>query len=353
MQEYPMIGSHVEAYPLEEDKLQVFNRNTGKTYTLGSNESAVYQMLNGANTVDDVLQKCSCYSRKETEALIEAFSDLGFFEKEKKKFNPFKIKLRLFNPNKLLKTGTPVTKLLHYIILLLCPMIFIAGIVVNRILVEDAIGFYGQAMAGIAELGVSGWVWIVVLSLFSLALHECAHMITARKYGVNVPEIGVMLYFLVPCAYTNISGINLLKSKIQRLIVLASGSLVNFAIIGICGLTMCFTDSGILVSCAAALALANIGTVFLNLMGLLKFDGYYALEVILDEPKLRENALSSIVASLRTAFAGKKEEKAAYRQMLSEPENILKYIVYGVYFVFSTGYIPVIMLNTVIPFFAR
>lgn len=353
MLKYPMIGRHVEAYPLEEDKLQVFNRNTGKTYTLGSNESTVYQLLNGANTVDDVLQKCSCYSRQETEALIKAFSDLGFFEKEKKKFNPFKIKLRLFNPNKLIKTGAPVTRLLHYIILLICPMIFIVGIVMNRFFINDAIGFYGQAMAGIAELGVSRWAWIVVLSLTSLALHECAHMITARKYGVNVPEIGVMLYFLIPCAYTNISGINLLKSKTRRLIVLASGSLVNFAIIGICSITMCITDSKSLVSYATALALSNIGTVFLNLMVLLKFDGYYALEVILDEPKLRENALSSIFASIRTAFAGKKEEKAAYRQMLSEPENLLKHIVYGVYFIFSTGYIPVIMLNTVVPFLTR
>lgn len=353
MMEYPMIGSHVEAYPLEEDKLQVFNRNTGKTYTLGSNEAAVYQLLNGANTVDDVLQKCPCYSRQETEALIKAFSDLGFFEKEKKKFNPFKIKLRLFNPNKLIKTGSSVTKILHYIILFVCPMMFIAGIVMNRILINDAMSFYGQSVTGITELGVADWVLIVFLSLISLALHECAHMITARKYGVNVPEIGVMLYFLVPCAYTNISGINLLKSKTQRLIVLLSGSLVNFAVIGICNITMCTTDSKKLVSYAAVLALANIGTIFLNLMVLLKFDGYYALEVILDEPKLRENAISAVVSSIRTAFTGKKEEKAAFRQMIGEPENTLKYIMYGVYFVFSTGYIPVIMLNTIVPFLTR
>lgn len=351
--EYPMIGSHVEAYPLEENKLQIFNRNTGKTYTLGKNESTVYQLLNGANTVDEVLQKCSCYSKQEIEALIKAFSNLGFFEKGKKKFNPFKIKLRLFNPNKLITTGSAVTKLFHYIILFVCPMMFIAGIVMNRILTNDAMGFYGQAVTGITELGVADWVLIAVLSLMSLALHECAHMITARKYGVNVPEIGVMLYFMVPCAYTNISGINLLKSKTRRLIVLVSGSLVNFAVIGICNITMCITDSKKLIAYAAALALANIGTIILNLMVLLKFDGYYALEVILDEPKLRETALSSIIATIRTAFTGKKEEKAAFRQMISEPENILKHIVYGVYFVFSTGYIPVIMLNTIVPFLTR
>lgn len=351
--EYPMIGGHVEAYPLEEDKLQIFNRNTGKTYTLGKNESSVYQLLNGANTINDITLQCSFYTEKEIDALIKAFSDLGFFEKAKKKFNPFKIKLRLFNPNKLMRADSPLTKILHYVILFICPLMFIAGIVMNRILVHDAMSFYGQAMIGIRGLGIAGWIMIVFLSLLSLALHECAHMITARKYGVNVPEMGVMLYFLVPCAYTNITGINLLKSKTKRLIVLASGSLVNFAIIGICSIVMCITASKELVSYAAALALANIGTIFLNLMVLLKFDGYYALEVILDEPKLRENAISAVLSSVRTLFAGKKEEKAAFQQMIGEPENTLRYVMYSIYFIFSTGYIPVIMLNTIVPFLTR
>ena len=348
-----MTGSHVEAYPLEEDKLQIFNRNTGKTYTLGKKESNVYQLLNGANTVDDISRQCSFYTRQEIDALIKAFSDLGFFEKAKMKFNPFKIKLRLFNPNKLMSTNSSFTKLFHYTILFACPLILITGIIMNRILINDLMSFYGQAMTGIRELGIAGWILIAFLSLLSLALHECAHMITARKYGVNVPEMGVMLYFLVPCAYTNITGINLLKSKTKRLIVLASGSLVNFAIIGICSIVMGTTASKELVSYAAALALANIGTIFLNLMVLLKFDGYYALEVILDEPKLRENAISAVVSSVRTLFAGKKEEKAAFRQMIGEPENTLRYVMYSIYFIFSTGYIPVIMLNTIVPFLTR
>ena len=83
--DYPMIGSHVEAYPLEKDKLQIFNRNTGKTYTLGKNESSVYQLLNGANTINDISRQCSFYTKQEIDALIKAFSDLGFFEKAKKK----------------------------------------------------------------------------------------------------------------------------------------------------------------------------------------------------------------------------------------------------------------------------
>lgn len=351
--EYPMIGSHVEAYPLEEDKLQIFNRNTGKTYTLGKNESSVYQLLNGANTIDDVLQKCSCYSRQETEELIKAFSNLGFFDKVKRKFNPFKIKFRLLNPNKLIKPDSVITKLLHYTILFLCPLLFISGIITHQVIIKDSLSFYSQVLNGVVQLSFSDWLAIAFLSLACLALHECAHMITARKYGVNVPEIGVMLYFLIPCAYTNISGINLLKSKARRLIVLVSGSLVNFAVIGVCNIIMCSSASKTLISFSAAIALANIGTIFMNMMVLLRFDGYYALEVMLDEPKLRENAINYIVTSIKKIFDKNKSNTDVSRQALHEQDTGLKHFVYGVYFAFSMGYIPVILMNTVLPFFTK
>ncbi len=351
--EYLMIGNHIEAFPLEDDRLQIFNRNTGKTYTLGKSESFVFQLLNGTNSVDDVLHNCPYYNKQEIEALIKAFSDIGFFDKEKTIFNPFKIKLRLFNPNKLIKTESIITKLSHYAILFICPIIFIASIIAHQAIIKDSLYFYSQAMAGMADLGVADWLLVAFFSLLCLALHECAHMVSARRYGVNVPEIGVMLYFLIPCAYTNISGINLIKSKIQRLIILASGSLVNFAVIGTCNIIMCTATSKMVVSYSAAVALANIGTIIMNMMVLLKFDGYYALEVILGEPKFRDNALNFIIVFIKTIFSRNKTEKNKFKQILNAQENILRHIVYGVYFVFSVGYIPIILTNTVIPFFAR
>ena len=39
-----------------------------------------------------------------------------------------------------------------------------------------------------------------------------------------------MLYFLVPCAYTSISGINLLENKRKRIVVLLAGILTGMLI---------------------------------------------------------------------------------------------------------------------------
>lgn len=63
------------------------------------------------------------------------------------------------------------------------------------------------------NLRITDVIVIYIGFIACLMIHELSHTIAARHYGVNVPEIGIMLYFFIPCAYTNISGINLLKSK--------------------------------------------------------------------------------------------------------------------------------------------
>ena len=64
MEKY-LIGSHIEAYPYEEDKLNIFNKNTGKTFVLGDKESQVFRLMNGANTVEDIHNRCPFYTAEE------------------------------------------------------------------------------------------------------------------------------------------------------------------------------------------------------------------------------------------------------------------------------------------------
>ena len=42
-------------------------------------------------------------------------------------------------------------------------------------------------------MGIIGVLVIVVGLLISVALHECGHMIPAKKFGVYVPEFAVVL----------------------------------------------------------------------------------------------------------------------------------------------------------------
>lgn len=350
--ERPLVGLHIEAYPFEDSKLNIYNRNTGKTYVLGEKESRVFQSLNGANTLDEIQQKCPFYTYDEVEKLISAFAEIGFFETKKKKFNPLKIKLRLFNPNKLLSECGVLTRILHYGIIIGCPLLLVLGIIMLRTNISDPNTYVSEIILAFEGLKLIDGIVIVLLALLCLSLHEFAHMITARKYGVNVPEIGIMLYFLVPCAYTNITGINLLQSKGKRMVVLLSGSLVNLGLIGACCIVMSLSSSPIIGLYGAILMLVNIGTIFMNTMVFLKFDGYYMLETILNEPKLREKALAHSVGYLKLIFSRNKEAKQTFTVTIKESSSLLLHITYCVYSVMSIAYVPFVLLNTVIPFFA-
>lgn len=350
MEKY-LIGSHIEAYPYDDNKLNIFNRNTGKTFVLGDKESRVFQLMNGANTVEDIHSKCPFYTVDEIKKLEGAFSEIGLFETKKNRFNPLKIKLRLFNPNRLFAENALVTKVLHYMICVGAPALFLIAFLAMRLLNPDPVLYMEASLAAFSAINLVDFVVIALFSLVCLALHEVGHMITARRYGVNVPEIGVMLYFFIPCAYTNITGINLLKNKGKRLVVLLSGTLVNIGLIGMCYLVMALCSSPIIGMYCLALIIVNLGTIFMNTMVLIKFDGYYVMETILDEPKLRENAIGHIVNLLKITVSRNKEAKRAFSETVKNDSAMLMHITYCVYAVLSVSYVPFIMLNTVIPFF--
>ena len=43
----PMIESHIEIFPYEKNKTNIFNKDTGKTYLIGEKESGVLKLLDG------------------------------------------------------------------------------------------------------------------------------------------------------------------------------------------------------------------------------------------------------------------------------------------------------------------
>jgi len=344
------IGSHVDAYPYEETKLSVYNRRTGKTFVLGEKEAKVFGCLNGANTLEDIQLACPFYSKEEIENLVTAFGEIGVFEVQKRTFNPLKIKVRLFNPNRLLKENSFMTKMLHYSIFVGGPLFLLVGMVLLRLNIPDPTVYFSNIMSAFSNIAVWEIGILVALSLLCLSLHEFAHVITARRYGVNVPEIGVMLYFLIPCAYTNITGINLLKNIGKRLVVLSSGSLVNIGVIGLCYVLMALIQTPVVGMYASALMLVNLGTIFMNTLVLLKFDGYYVLETILDEPQLREKAITHITGYVKMLLSRNKEAKRAFSDTLKDSSSLLIHLTYCFYAVLSLAYIPFVLFNTIVSF---
>ena len=338
----PVIGNHIAMYPVGE-KMSLFNKSTGKTYVIGINEARTISLFDGTRTIDEISRDSGIYSVDEIKKLIEALSGIGLFKPEKRKQHWFKIKLPVFNPNRLFKKDSYLTGVLFALIVYGSFILLLAGVSVN------AAGFFGllpksntpdQIIDEFMNLGVWEWVIIASGSLVCLALHEFGHTIAAHHYDVNVPEIGLMLYFFIPCAYTNISGINLLESRKKRVVVLLAGTFVNLELIGVFYLLLGYVDAH-MGAVLLALIAANAVTVFTNGMVFIKHDGYYIAEVLLDEPMLRENAMNH----LKETIINRKNKK---KEIMT---SNLSHVMYLMYSIVSLLYIPIMIAGTLITVF--
>lgn len=348
----PAVGSHIALYPYEGGKINVFNKNTGKTFLMGEKEAAVIALLNGVNTLEDIHRRCPFFSANEIGMLITEFDKIGLFTVRKKKFNILKIKISLFNPNSLFSSKSLVTRFLYYLIMLLSPVMLIFGIACNFLLAAENPASAANVSTVVSEFlrfGIVDYIGIFVFAAIFLSLHEFGHMISARYYDVNVPEIGVMLYFFMPCAYTNISGINLLKNNNQKIAVLVSGTMVNVGIIGLLYILMNLIADIHFKAFLLGLIAANLLTIMMNCMIFLKFDGYYIAEVLFGEGNLRENATNHMKQVLMLLFSKDKRPLRQFRaKMRLGGSEQLSHIAYLTFSIVSSMFIPLIVLNTVL-----
>lgn len=347
------ICKELDFFPMEDGKTTVYHRKTKKTYTLGAKESQALLCFNGINTLQDIQVLCPYYTPEQIGQLAEAFLKLGFFKEvqPKQKFNPLKLRFRLFNPNRLIRHGSGWTSVLSKLSLIGGPVLFLLGVIV--VISAWHLGAFPQpkllAMADrLQHLSVWDILLLLLINFVSLAAHELAHAITARSYGVNVPEIGVMLYCLMPCAYTNLSGIHLLKSTGQKLAALLSGNCTNLCFAGLCLLFLpCITNPAVAVFFVMTAAL-NLATVLLNGVFVLKYDGYYILEILLDVPELREKALPYLHQCLQLHGRQNAEQRAKLCQTLQDsPQAAAEHFLYCTYAVFSILFIPLLVGITV------
>jgi putative peptide zinc metalloprotease protein len=70
-------------------------------------------------------------------------------------------------------------------------------------------------------------IWLGLATIGVKTLHELGHALAARRVGCRCHEIGVQLFFLLPCLYTNVSDVWLVPSKWRRIAVSAAGIYVE------------------------------------------------------------------------------------------------------------------------------
>jgi putative peptide zinc metalloprotease protein len=209
-------------------------------------------------------------------------------------FNPFYIRLRTIDPTPLLRRVQPILSPLFTLPALLVFLAAIGGAV--WLIADNSRRFYGSFFAFRA---FSSWTLAYAVLCAATVLHELSHAVACRRYGGEVREMGILLYFLQIGAYCNVTDAWLMPNRRHRIIVSLAGVYVEgflFAIaIAVWAATAWFSPANKL---AFVLAVILATRVVLNLFPLLKLDGYFVLSDLVNVPNLRPKAFAYVLSWL-------------------------------------------------------
>lgn len=124
-------------------------------------------------------------------------------------------------------------------------------------------------------------------------LHEMGHGITAKRYGCQVPTMGLAFLVLWPVAYTDTNEVWKLTDRGQRLRVAAAGITTELLIAVWALLAWLWLPEGWPKSMAFLLATTTwVSTVLINASPFMRFDGYFLLSDYLQLPNLHSRAFA-------------------------------------------------------------
>jgi putative peptide zinc metalloprotease protein len=135
--------------------------------------------------------------------------------------------------------------------------------------------------------------WWTILSFWlSLAIvkiiHEFGHGLTAKHFGGEVHEMGILFLVLTPALYCDVTDSWLLPNKWRRIWISAAGIYVECFLASLATFIWWKSSPGLVHSLAiATMFICSVNTILFNANPLLRYDGYYVLADWLEIPNLR------------------------------------------------------------------
>ncbi len=197
--------------------------------------------------------------------------------------NPLMLRMKLFDPTRLLDRLAPVSALLgrwsvFALWVLLVGLGALAAAVNFQPLKADAL----RVLATPASYALA-WICYPIVK----TLHELGHALAVRRFGGAVHELGISLLFLTPAPYVDASAANGFASARQRAIVSAAGIMIELALAALAVFAWLVLSPGLLRDTALVVMLiCSVSTLLFNANPLLRLDGYHLLCDALQLPNL-------------------------------------------------------------------
>lgn len=153
---------------------------------------------------------------------------------------------------------------------------------------------------------------LILLSLtlgLTKVVHEFGHGLTAKYYGGECHEMGVMILVLTPCLYCNVSDSWMLPNKWHRIAIGAAGVYVECVLAAICTFIWWNTVPGLVNYLALnVMFISSVSTIIFNVNPLLRYDGYYILADWIEIPNLRQKATKILTRKCSEFFLGMEQQ---------------------------------------------
>jgi putative peptide zinc metalloprotease protein len=143
-----------------------------------------------------------------------------------------------------------------------------------------------------SAISPANWGWMTVVFIVVKLIHETGHGVICKRFGGQVPELGVMMLVLVPAPYVDASACWAFNDKWKRIAVGAGGMIFELFVASIAALVWANSTPGQLLHQLAynAMLTASVSTVLFNANPLMRFDGYYILSDLLEIPNLMQRS---------------------------------------------------------------
>ncbi len=169
-------------------------------------------------------------------------------------------------------------------------------------------------------------------------IHEFGHAFICRRFGGEVHAMGILFMIFTPIPYMDATSAWGFRERWKRVLVGASGMLVEVFVAALAALVWARTGQGTIHSLAYNLMfIASVSTIVFNLNPLLRFDGYYILSDLIGMPNLSQRAIGLLrYYAERYLYGLKKEEhpasstrEAAWLVAYGISSSIYRVIVFG------------------------
>lgn len=286
---------------LASEKGSFIVKGRKKYVRLGENELRYLFKVRGIETSDFEFTTHYEISDESKAILDDKFKEWGFLSHEdneentKSKIDISMLYLVTINPDKFLDKIYPMGKIFFSKVSL--------GIylIVNFILIM-LIGINAESV--LYDLENMNYTFnsicvVFIAMLFTVMLHELGHAFVCKKYGGKVSKIGLVLFFLLPCLFCDVSDIYLMKKRKEKVLVSIAGLYVNSMLATLALLGYFIIGSATNISSYLLLYyISNVGFIVYNLIPFVKLDGYWLLSACININNLLAKSVISAIASI-------------------------------------------------------